>query len=343
MENVKISKNEIYLLENAHELLIESIDYLYNYDNDSFESLYDDIRGIENNTNADIIIFGYYTITGQLNMANNFAVKLIQIATSLDETQITVFSIFLSHYLCRTGNYIDAYEIITQIKNYGSMIHFEPIINDLLFNVSILSGRSTLAAYYYLILSRYYAKHPNVRRILELKYSFAEMLYFEGEYEQAISIIENTKELQDIAIDERFLLVLGLSYFKLEKDISAKEYLDKIQITSPYFRYCIQEKYLLAENGLDYLQDVYNTYSYSHDPYIRYFILYKTERLSRSFFNSMEYVSLYDDSSYYRKIDLLKLERDYLLSKCQYKQVYLITKKMEELKKRMHVERTIRL
>lgn len=341
MENINVSKNEIYLLENARDLLIESIDYLYNYDYGSFECLYDDIRNIDNNTNADIIIFGYYASIGQLNMANNYASRLIDIATSLDETQVTVFSIFLSHYLLKTGSYPESYQIISQLKNYNSIAHFEPIVNDLLFNVSVLSGRCTIASYYYLLLNRYYAVHPNIRRIIELKYTYAKLLYFEGEYEHAIRVLTNTSEVQDIAIDERFLLILGLSYFRLDKKIKAKEYLDKILINSPYFRYCIQEKYMLEEDGLSYLQEVYNAYSYSSDPFIRYFILSKTDRLSKSFFNSMEYVALYDDSSYYEKVELLKNEREYLLSKCQYKQVYLITKKIEDLKDRMHMESLI--
>lgn len=334
MESVKVSKGEIYLLENAQELLTSAVEYSYNYDIDSYEQLFSDIKDINNNQTAEIIKLGFYNLTHDTTPANYIALKLMEVVSSLDDLQLTSYALFISEHFFQIGRFLDAYEIVSELKNFTNLKYFEPLMKELLFKLSIYSGRMAKASSYYNDLAEYYINHPNIKRILELRLLYAELLYFESEYESVIEILNTVKDLADNARFGQIDCLYGLSYYKLSKAISSKEYLDKIDYKSKYFQYCINEKYELSEDKDSFIQDVITIHERTKNPYIKYFILVHTSKLVRSFFSSQSYLEAISTSSYYLKIYLYKLQRDYLVSNSKYKDAILITKKMESLKER---------
>ncbi|MCB9498331.1 MAG: helix-turn-helix transcriptional regulator [Bacillales bacterium] len=332
MEKVKIPKWEIYVLENAPELLQNSIDFFYDIDLDAYRSLYKDVEEIEDNHTADIIKLGYYVMNKDKDSAKNLIERDLSLVNSMDRDMIKIFALYCGEYFLMVSDFETALSIATVLSDTRKTEKkLSVLIDDFCFRLYYKTKRPAQAANLFNELLLVYSSSIHIPRLKTLKMEYARLLFLEKEYQYAIDMCESIKNLIKSEDEDVYNAIVGASYYMLKKEITAKEYLDKINIYSPLFSNVVFYKYCLEEEKESYIKNVKKLNESNPNFYLEYFYRKEENTVSRELFENESFTKLFEGKNVYQIVELYNLEREYLMSISKYKDSCLLANKIKEL------------
>lgn len=334
MEKMDIKKWDMYALKNSKDLLIKATKSYFKYDRDGYKEVYEMVEGIDNNHCVDTIIIGWNLLNDNYEKAKELIENNQKISSSMDNDTLWLFTYFSCVYLLKTKEYGTLSELISCIEGPYFCDELRILFLNLYYDYYIETKRPIVAKEVYDKLIVEYKNKLLVKRINDTVLSLSFLFMNEGEYDKAIEIIANVIS-DDKEFDiSKYNYILAKTYYRLNKLICAKEYLDQIDIYDSYYEYVIDMKYNIANDKQKVVEEVVtfknmNNYSF----YAEYLLKSQANTLTRDDFRSKEFVSYYLSKDVYTKIDILCKEREFLIGINRYKEAINVTRKIEIMKR----------
>ncbi len=331
MERVKISKWEIYTIENSKELIDLAIKSLLYNDVEEYKELYERVEEIKTNQCADVIKIGYYLLNDDLDNASDLISENMIAPSSMDKYVLSFYLYLASLYFLKIGEYKDLELVLNEEKRVYPNEELNLLYDELSFSFYSQVKRPVLAKEAYDQLIRTYKDKMVYKKIDELVINYSLFLLNENEYRKAINALSLLRKEELLRNNPLYNFILAKSYYMLNKKISAKEYLDLITPSSYYYQFVLDFKYNITDNTDQLIEEVSNALVDKPSFYLDYFLKSKAGLLSRKMFDSKEYRDLYSSSNYYIREDLLLKERQFLIDNKKYKDALAVDKRIEKL------------
>lgn len=331
MERVKISKWEIYTIENSKELIELAIKSLLYNEKDEYKELYERVESINTNQCADVIKIGYYLLNNDLDRAEELISENMIAPSSMDKYVLSFYLYLSSLYFLKMGEYKDLEAVLNEEKSMYSNEDLMLLYDELSFSYYSQVKRPVLAKEAYDHLISVYKDKMVYKKIDELVINYSLFLLNENEYHKAIEALSLLRKEELLRNNPLYNYILAKSYYMLNKKISAKEYLDLITTSSYYYQFVLDLKYNTTDNTDQLIEEVSNALVDKPSFYLDYFLKSKAGLISRKLFESKEYRDLYSSSDYYIREDMLLKERQYLIDNKKYKDAIAIDKRIERL------------
>lgn len=332
MERINVPEWEMHVLENGPEMIKESATFFYHNEKDSYRTIYDDLVEVKENQTADVVKLGYDLMSENLDEAKTLISTNIPLTSSMDKDLLKMFSYYTAEFCYMTANYADTSDILSSLDEMALDDITKTLVDDLAFRLYAATGRPMNAALRYRHLLEKYAETLHIERLVNLKLSFAKLLYNEQEYEEAIKVCMSIANVGEMAEDGRFNSIVGSSFYNLKREITAKDYLDKIDENSPYFIGVVPFKYAISPDKKAYLCFLKELNLKSHDVYLDYFIRKEEGTLDREFFVSDAFLKAINRADVYEAIEYLKEKRNFLQGIARYKDASIVNESIEELR-----------
>jgi len=334
MERVNIPSWEINVLENGTDILEKGVSCIYSLDVAGYDEIMEDLSSVEGNQCVDVIKLGYYILKNDIKNAKTIIQNNLELTSSMEDSFLYVFSYFTSEYLYLVKDYEQA----LLIANDSSIIHrddtLKTLFEDLKFRIYASTKRPMEAAEIYRNLLHKYTEELEVRRISYLIITMAKLALNEGAYEQAIMLTYSLDSFGEMTDSSLYNYIIGSSFFSLKKEITAKEYLEKIETTSPYFDLALDKLLKVLPNHEDFIVKAKEKSITSPSPFLDIFINEQMNTVKASFYNSDAFESSLSNYDFYDRIFLLRKKSRYLMSISHYKEACLINETIEELSQR---------
>ena len=331
MERVKISKWEIYTIENSKELIDNAITYFLYNNMVKYREIFDRVYDVETNQCADVIKIGYYLLNDDISNAEKLIKDNINISSSMDKYVMSFFLYLVCLYLLKTGDYKDLESALNNEKSLYYNVDLQLLFDELSFNYFSQTKRPVEAKESYDNLIRTYKDKMVFFKIDGLVLNYALFLLREKEYYMAINELLALRRQDSMQENPLYNYILAKSYHMIGKDITAKEYLDLITPSSPYYPYIIDIKYTISNDKQKTYEEASKAMVDNPSFYLDYFLKKEAGMLSRRVFSTKEYNSLYYKADNYTKIDMLQKEKEFLIDDKKYKDAISIDKRIEKL------------
>ena len=333
MEKVKISKWEIYTIENSKELIELAIKRILYNEIDEYSELYERVYDVETNQCADTIKIGYYLLNNNIKEAEKLIIDNINIASSMDRYVLSLFLYLTSVYLLKIGQFKELELIFKEEKTIYINDELDALYDELAFEYYSKIKRPVLTKEYYDNLIKLYKDRMIYQKIDDVTLKYALFLLKEDEYEKAIKACISLRKEEYFKQNPLYNYILGKSYYMIDKKITAKDYLYSIGSDSEYYPYIIEMKYDISKDKTQVYEEASQSYTLNQSFYLDYFMKKEAGLLSRKTFDSKEYNDLYSKADYYTKIDMLNKEQEYLIEQKKYKDAISIEKRKTKILK----------
>ena len=117
-----------------------------------------------------------------------------------------------------------------------------------------------------------------------------------------------------------------------DRKMSALEYINELDSRSKYYPLIADIKYELSNEKDKVIEEMSEVSVRGYTFFIEYFMKKESGMLNRNFFEGKLYMAYYNSVDNYVKIDMLKKEREFLISNKKYRDAVYITKKIEKIK-----------
>lgn len=331
MERVKISKWEIYTIENSKELIELAIKRLLYNEKDEYKELYERIEEIDTNQCADVIKIGWYLLNNDLTNSERLIRENMVASSSMDKYVLSFYLYLTSLYFLKTGEYKDLESVLDEDKIIYINDDLSLLYDELSFSYYSQVKRPILAKESYDHLINVYKDKLVYKKIDDLILQYSLFLLNEKEYYKAISTLASLRKEELLRNNSLYNYILAKSYYMINKKISAKEYLDLIDSSSEYYPFVLDLKYSVMDNTDSLIEEVSTLLVNKPSFYLDYFLKSKAGLLNRKMFDSKDFNDLYSTSNYYIREDLLLKERQFLIDNKKYKDAIAVDRRIEKL------------
>ncbi len=331
MERVKISKWEIYTIENSKELIELAIKRLLYNEKDEYKELYERIEEIDTNQCADVIKIGWYLLNNDLTNSERLIRENMVASSSMDKYVLSFYLYLTSLYFLKTGEYKDLESVLDEDKIIYINDDLSLLYDELSFSYYSQVKRPILAKESYDHLINVYKDKLVYKKIDDLILQYSLFLLNEKEYYKAISTLASLRKEELLRNNSLYNYILAKSYYMINKKISAKEYLDLIDSSSEYYPFVLDLKYSVMDNTDSLIEEVSTLLVNKPSFYLDYFLKSKAGLLNRKMFDSKDFNDLYSTSNYYIREDLLLKERQFLIENKKYKDAIAVDRRIEKL------------
>lgn len=328
MEKMKISNWDIYVIENGKELVRDMIEYIYNYEVEEARILFEQIINVENNPYSYLLKASYYFLREdyeRMRLEINNALPIIQTLDKESTKLLAYLSGELNLYLHR---YDEAEKISDSLNTYSTSEKLEVLIDYFKFKLYVYTNRPLIAIKKYERLISNYSSRMNFRKIFFLELNYAFLLYQNHNYELSIEVLNVLLNKKEYDRYDEICSLLALSFLKLNKTITAKQYFDKISKTSKVYPYLSLMFYTNIQDKNEYIEEIKELNSRNRSFYFDYLILLHNKLLTRDIFETDLFINQYSMSYTIEKIHLLELERSILISLSRYKESNILSDKI---------------
>ena len=166
-------------------------------------------------------------------------------------------------------------------------------------------------------------------------------LFDAGEFKEVVDIGSNILfESSYVKLDE-FNYLMGNSLAYINKTIAAKDYLDRIDSSSPYYKKCLFTKHIVDLESGSVIEEVEKLNNRlpnvlnkeNPDFYYQYFLeKAKNKTVKKELFTSPYFASAIKDASTMERIDLYRLYAKALEESFRYKEATAIYEKIDNLR-----------
>ena len=333
MEKMDIPKYEQYLIENESELLNESLNYFYTMDIDSYGVLFNKMISIKNCV-AYIIVIGYYLLNGEYDKCESLIDSVEEIANTLSNKALSIYSLYTAYYNVYINEYKNANILIDSLKEYHGNEHFDVLLKEVSYMAHIKEGRYIYVYKEFDELNNYYSRCGHYQKIKNIKLLFMRALFDAEEYKEVVDIGANILfESSYVKLDE-FNYLMGNSLAYINKTIAAKDYLDRIGSSSPYYKKCLFTKHIVDLESGSIIEEVEKLNKENPDFYYQYFLeKTKNGNVKKELFTSPHFASAIKDASTMDRIDLYRLYAKALEESFRYKEATALYEKIDNLRK----------
>lgn len=331
MERVKISKWEIYTIENSKELIELAIKRLLYNEKDEYKELYERIEEIDTNQCADVIKIGWYLLNNDLTNSERLIRENMVASSSMDKYVLSFYLYLTSLYFLKTGEYKDLESVLDEDKIIYINDDLSLLYDELSFSYYSQVKRPILAKESYDHLINVYKDKLVYKKIDDLILQYSLFLLNEKEYYKAISTLASLRKEELLRNNSLYNYILAKSYYMINKKISAKEYLDLIDSSSEYYPFVLDLKYSVMDNTDSLIEEASTLLVNKPSFYLDYFLKSKAGLLNRKMFDSKDFNDLYSTSNYYIREDLLLKERQFLIDNKKYKDAIAVDRRIEKL------------
>ncbi|MBP5342397.1 helix-turn-helix transcriptional regulator [bacterium] len=331
MEKMRMPKYEQYLLENENELLSESLNYFYCLDRSSYRMLFEKVEDIKNAI-ASIIKIGYYILIKEYDEIETLINETKKLVGSLSSFSLEVFSLYSALYSIEKCEFENANNILERLIDQKGDATFMILVKEAIFKSHIKESRYIYAEKEYEELIHIYSANEHFERIREIKILYMEALYDAREYKTLTLIGSGPFFTTYYLENDKFNYLMGKSYIKINHTIAAKEYLDRIDKNSEYFKKCLDEKLIVSYEENILIQEVEALNKEKENFYYEYFLLKQADSPNlKDLFTKDIFAEEIKKSTIREKIDLYRLQAKALKESFRYKEATAVLEKIDEL------------
>lgn len=329
-EKMKISKAELFVLENAQVLLDNLINAIYLGDIEAIENLYDIAKDIKNNHFASVVQIIYNLIHENTKEAGSIIKDTVEYLGSAPDLVVRLLTLSTAYYYLLIGEYLKSLDLINSFIQTGNY-RLDLLVKDLSFRIYARMGRLSSASILYKDLMTSYSNSLHLIRIQSLKKEFIKMLFDACEYKAIIESMGGEDFINKSTEDPDINAIVGISLYKLGYDIASKDYFDKLKPSSEQYYKTIEYRYRLSNDKEQFIKQAEEENSKDNNFYLDYFLKKKNNKIEKELFHSTLFETAFSKGSIKERITLYKLEKEYLTSIYKYKEVMLIDNKIIEM------------
>lgn len=332
MERIDVSKWEIYALENCDSIMKELVNAFLYGNTQKLKEMYDDAMTTDNNQCTDIIKIAYYLYHNELDKALGLISDNLTIPVSMTKSILYVFNYLAGLYLTLTNELDEVEKILKKSKEAYFSDELSLLFQELSFIYYVKCGRSILAKKALDYIVNEYKNRMLFHRLERCNLYYSYLLLNEGEYDEVITVCDNLLYSSKICDYELYNYIMAKALYLSDKKMSCIQYINELDKRSKYYPLIADMKYELSNDKDKVIEEMSEVSLKGYTFYIEYFMKNKSGTLTRNFFEGKQYMSYYNSNDIYIRIDMLRKERDYLISNKKYRDAVYLTKKIERIK-----------
>ena len=324
MERVKISKWDVYTLENSKFIMENVADAMYKRDRKTLDEIREPLKNARENQVYDILNLCVLLLDGDYKQAEKVINANVNLSPSMDSPTLSMYMYLISKYSVLTKEYTNFEEIVKEKDKLEISDSLRKLYEELSFRYYCETRKPILAKDSYDRLIKTYVFDSAIIAMNEAKVMMASLYMKEGEYEMAIKELSGMNNERGTAQYSEINYILAKSYYCISKDIKSKDYLDEIDETDPYYGKVVFLKYHVSQDRGRFIDEVGKRNQEKPNFYLTYFLKYCAGTLDKKDFLTKEFYTLFNNSDYYDKVELLRLEADALGNTSKYKDAYIV-------------------
>ena len=332
MERIDVSKWEIYALENCDSIMKDLINAFLYGNTQKLNEMYEDAKNTDNNQCTDIIKIAYYLYNNNPSNAERLINDNLSISVSMSKSILYVFNYLAGLYLTLTNELDSVEEILKKSKEAYLSDELSLLFQELSFIYYVKCGRSILAKKALDYIVNEYKNRMLFYRLERCNLYYSYLLLNEGEYDEVINVCDNLLYSSKICDYELYNYIMAEALYLKDRKMSALEYINELDSRSKYYPLIADIKYELSNEKDKVIEEMSEVSVRGYTFFIEYFMKKESGMLSRNFFEGKLYMAYYNSVDNYIKIDMLKKEREFLISNKKYRDAVYITKKIEKIK-----------
>ena len=332
MERIDVSKWEIYALENCDSIMKDLINAFLYGNTQKLNEMYEDAKNTDNNQCTDIIKIAYYLYNNNPSNAERLINDNLSISVSMSKSILYVFNYLAGLYLTLTNELDSVEEILKKSKEAYLSDELSLLFQELSFIYYVKCGRSILAKKALDYIVNEYKNRMLFYRLERCNLYYSYLLLNEGEYDEVINVCDNLLYSSKICDYELYNYIMAKALYLKDRKMSALEYINELDSRSKYYPLIADIKYELSNEKDKVIEEMSEVSVRGYTFFIEYFMKKESGMLSRNFFEGKLYMAYYNSVDNYIKIDMLKKEREFLISNKKYRDAVYITKKIEKIK-----------
>ena len=332
MERIDVSKWEIYALENCDSIMKDLINAFLYGNTQKLNEMYEDAKNTDNNQCTDIIKIAYYLYNNDPGHAEKLINDNLSISVSMSKSILYVFNYLAGLYLTLTNELDSVEEILKKSKEAYLSDELSLLFQELSFIYYVKCGRSILAKKALDYIVNEYKNRMLFYRLERCNLYYSYLLLNEGEYDEVINVCDNIIYSSKICDYELYNYIMAKALYLKDRKMSALEYINELDSRSKYYPLIADIKYELSNEKDKVIEEMSEVSVRGYTFFIEYFMKKESGMLNRNFFEGKLYMAYYNSVDNYVKIDMLKKEREFLISNKKYRDAVYITKKIEKIK-----------